>query len=593
MEIPHVRRPGTYVNPVYDRSFPDPFVLKFRDEYYAYCTGFGSDGRVFPILRSTDLVNWSPVGTAMAPLDTSPPFYWAPEVTAADGSFYLYYSVGNEDLMEIRVAVSNRPDGGFVDAGKRLTFNDFAIDPHVFIDGEGQKYLFYATDFLDHSHIGTGTVIDIMTDWFSLAGDPRAVTRARYDWQVYDPKRDNKGGVRWHTVEGPFVMSRKGVYFEMFSGGNWQNTTYGVSFAATGDLDQTDEWTQYSDGEKVFPILRTISGKIIGPGHNCVVRGPNNRELFCVYHRWTNNGRVLAIDRLDFAGDRIFILGATDTSQPAPFEPSIAGFDERWQRPSKTEWRRDVPRGFVCEFTSHGDRSSLRLATNASEITVAIPLGQSLVRIDSDGRWAKVIFDGWHVAYEGWLESDVSGLVLTASDVETEISAFTLTEGFEDLCDRGPETLANGEWITDESGSLTASDGEMIFSSSVDETILSRDQHFTLLDFAANIRSTGPTSANDFGLLLVESGGREAVRLTIGAKVSLEVDRERRIMSLPEGWLIAEMRQYRLLVHDGRLIVYLENIVLSESPFVARHVSPAIFSSGGAIVIEMVRATAI
>ena len=58
------------------------------------------------------------------------------------------------------VAVSKRPDGGFVDAGKRLTFEEFAIDAHVFIDDDGSRYMFYATDFLEHTHIGTGTVVE-------------------------------------------------------------------------------------------------------------------------------------------------------------------------------------------------------------------------------------------------------------------------------------------------------------------------------------------------------------------------------------------------------------------------------------------------
>ena len=176
--------------------------------------------------------------------------------------------------MEIRVAVSDRPEGGFIDSGKRLTFQDFAIDPHVFTDTDGSRYMFYATDFLDHTHIGTGTVVDRMVDWFTLEGKPRPVTRARYDWQVYDPARKEKGGVRWHTVEGPFVLKRKGIYYEMFSGGNWQNISYGVSFAVTDDMDRDEEWEQFSDGEKILPILRTVPGKVIGPGHNSVIRGP-------------------------------------------------------------------------------------------------------------------------------------------------------------------------------------------------------------------------------------------------------------------------------------------------------------------------------
>src|SRR5690349_19807657 len=86
--------PGTFQNPVYNHSFPDPFVLKYEGVYYAFCTGFGPDGKVFPIPRSPDLVNWTPRGSAMEPLASAPPYYWAPEVTAAGGKFYLYYSVG-------------------------------------------------------------------------------------------------------------------------------------------------------------------------------------------------------------------------------------------------------------------------------------------------------------------------------------------------------------------------------------------------------------------------------------------------------------------------------------------------------------------
>ncbi len=158
----------TYINPVYPKSFPDPFVLKFRGEYYAYCTDFWHDGRVFGVLHSRDLVNWTEIGGAMTPLETNPPFYWAPEVTYENGKFYLYYSVGNEINMEIRVAVSTRPDGGFVDSGAKLTTEQFAIDAHVFTDSDGQKYLFYATDFLEHTHIGTGTVVDKMLDLLNV-----------------------------------------------------------------------------------------------------------------------------------------------------------------------------------------------------------------------------------------------------------------------------------------------------------------------------------------------------------------------------------------------------------------------------------------
>ena len=265
---------------------------------------------------------------AMEPFAEGYTCYWAPEVTYYNGRFFMYYSVGNEVRMQIRVALADHPAGPFVDSGRRLTTEDFAIDPHVFEDADGSRYLFYATDFLTHTHIGTGTVMDRMIDPFTLAGNARPVTRARYDWQVYDPARAEKGGVRWHTVEGPFVLKRKKLYYEMFSGGNWKNTTYGVSYAVTDDVNTQDEWAQASDGEKILPILRTIPGEVIGPGHNSVVRGPDNQQLFCVYHRWAEDSsdRVLAIDPQDWAGTRMIILGPSTAPQPAPILPSFADY---------------------------------------------------------------------------------------------------------------------------------------------------------------------------------------------------------------------------------------------------------------------------
>src|SRR5437868_4155093 len=102
---------STFVNPVYPHSFPDPFVLKVRGEYFAYSTGGASDGRRFGRLHSRDLINWTQLPGAMSPIDGEHPHYWAPEVTRFGDKFYLYYSVGNEPLMSIRVAVADAPDG--------------------------------------------------------------------------------------------------------------------------------------------------------------------------------------------------------------------------------------------------------------------------------------------------------------------------------------------------------------------------------------------------------------------------------------------------------------------------------------------------
>ncbi len=322
-----------YHNPVLNQPAADPFVLKHAGVYWCYATGTSPDGRRFPVFQSRDLVTWQFVAGALAPLPGDASCYWAPEVTEYNGRFYLYYSVGDEAHMQLRVAVATAPAGPFEDSGHVLTSEQFAIDGHVYVAADGVRYLFYATDFLEHSHVGTGTVVARLADWFHLAEPPRPVTRAQFDWQVYDPQRAEKGGVRWHTIEGPFVLRHKGRFYQMFSGGNWQNVSYGVSYAVAERLDTADEWRQVADGETVLPVLRTIPGVVIGPGHNSVVRGPDNQQLFCIYHRWAadQSDRVLCIDPLDWAGERLIVLGPSNAALPAPNPPTFADWfdDER------------------------------------------------------------------------------------------------------------------------------------------------------------------------------------------------------------------------------------------------------------------------
>jgi GH43 family beta-xylosidase len=519
-----------YTNPVYPDSFPDPFVLKFRGEYFAFCTDFARDGKVFPVLRSRDLVNWTEVGGAMEKLNNDAPFYWAPEVFYHNGKFYLYYSVGNETLMEIRVAVSDRPDGGFLDSGHKLTNQDFAIDAHVFTD-DGERYLFYATDFLEHTHIGTGTVVDKMLDWFTLEGNPRPVTRAKYDWQIYDPNRAEKGGVRWHTVEGPTVLKRKDIYYEMFSGGNWQNLTYGVSFAVASDINQNEEWTQFSDGEKVYPILRTIPDLIIGPGHNSVIRGANNRELYCVYHLWAENGRVLAIDRMDFAGGaRMFVVGATNTPQPAPFAPRIADFfddfsNKNWAKISG-EWHAEANQiisgsdgksdllcrakasSFLCELSlrafkaekgnfgvavKNGEQTILEVSFSPENKQVLISHTENaengalraetlslsedfdfhafhLLRVEFDYSAVQITLDE-SVVYESFLENSGAQILLFAENTVAAFSGFALTEGFEDLFEN--DDLEKKGWRKpSESGDFRVENQNLIVTSDCENEMI-------------------------------------------------------------------------------------------------------------------------
>jgi GH43 family beta-xylosidase len=481
----------TYQNPVWPRSFADPFVLKHGGEYWAYCTGFQEDGRAFGILRSRDLMDWQPQAGALEPLPGGHTCYWAPEVTYDNGRFYLYYSVGNEETMEIRVAVAQDPAGPFEDSGHGLTRETFAIDAHVHLAADGTRWLFYATDFLERSHVGTGTVRDRMLDPFTLAGEPRPVTLPRHDWHLYHPTRPEKAGARWHTVEGSFVLRRKTLQYQMFSGGNWQNPTYGVSYATSGDVSGEEEWTQAADGDRVLPVLRT-TGEVVGPGHNSVVRGPDNRQLWCVYHRWSPglSARVMAIDPLDWAGERLLVLGPSTAPRPAPQVPTLDEPGPLRVDTGREEWREAGAGSFLCEVSARaleapggdagfglvlrGDggpllrylvrgaslRASWRQGDGWRHQELPLPPGFDpqavhLFRLEVDGTRASAVLDDVTAPWSGRIEEPVTAIGLTADWLAAEFSGLALTAGWEDLFlleDSGWELLeaGSGDWRVEE-----------------------------------------------------------------------------------------------------------------------------------------------
>jgi beta-xylosidase len=309
---------------------PDPFVLRHRGVYHAFGTTGGerkADGRIFTLLRSTDLVRWEELGGALTPPSPDAGYqYWAPEVAEHEGTFYLYYSMGRpeEERFEIRVATSAAPQGPYADTGAALVDcerNRFTIDAHPFRDADGRWYLFYARNFLDTeggAHPGTALVVDRLVGMTRLAGECRTVLRARHPWTLYQAQRRMEVYGRtfdWHTIEGAFVVRRRGRYYCFYSGSNYQTANYGVDYAVA------DRVTGPYVGQGREPrVLRGIPGRVRGPGHHSIVVGPDGRTEYLVYHAWDEAMKVrqMCIDRLVWTPSGPRCAGPTDTPQPAP-----------------------------------------------------------------------------------------------------------------------------------------------------------------------------------------------------------------------------------------------------------------------------------
>ena len=331
----------TYTNPVYKGYFADPFVWEYQGVYYAIGTGAAEaegqvdeiadavradrstdEVRVFPLLRSDDFLTWHFAGNALLRPDPAlGDNFWAPEVAYCDGKFYLYYSVGHEDKNhQLRVATSDRPLGPYQDVGSLLDPSDcpFAIDPHPFCDDDGQWYLFYARDFLDSEgrvRAGTALMVDRLQGMTKLAGEGKVVLRARSNWQRFQANRSMYGGIYdWHTLEGPCVRQHAGRYYCFYSGGRWETENYGVDYGVADSV-----LGPYSDaGNEAGPrVLRSVPGRVLGPGHNCIILGPDGQTEYIVYHAWDTNmeARQMFLDKLIWMPDGPRCSGPTWTPQ--------------------------------------------------------------------------------------------------------------------------------------------------------------------------------------------------------------------------------------------------------------------------------------
>lgn len=147
----------TPINPLLDFTYAaDPSAHVFHDTLWVYPSHDKADAKRFDmedyhVYSTTDMVHWQNHGIIFRPFEQTTwakEAAWAPDCVERDGKFYLYYPT---DKRHIGVAVSNRPDGPFVDPlGHPLLSIDSPgvvcdrdfIDPCVFIDDDGRAYMY-------------------------------------------------------------------------------------------------------------------------------------------------------------------------------------------------------------------------------------------------------------------------------------------------------------------------------------------------------------------------------------------------------------------------------------------------------------------
>ena len=293
--------------PNYVQYFADPFILDSADGYVAFGTSIieGQTGSAIKAIKSKNLVDWEELGTVILKVpENLGSDFWAPEVVFSENYYWIYFSVGHGDKgHHIRVGKSQSPHGPFLDQGVNLTPNErFAIDAHPFKDEDGTWYLYFARDVLESKRVGTHLAASKLLNMTKLDSVTTEILVPDANWQIYEFGRQIYDQiVDWYTLEGPSVVKRFGKYYLFFSGGNWQNESYGVSYAISDT--PLGPWVHISAENAL--ILNTKMTGLVGPGHSSIINlGPSMDAI--VYHAWDRQQakRQIYIDKLSWRGEK-------------------------------------------------------------------------------------------------------------------------------------------------------------------------------------------------------------------------------------------------------------------------------------------------
>lgn len=249
--------PGVYIADPEVRQMPDGRIYLYgsRDEPgHAWCS------HSYDILSTSDLVSWSLEQTSFATTgagkqtDYTNEILYAPDCIFWKGKYYLYYCLaggGNDE----GVAVASSPFGPFKD-GKMME-NVRGIDPSIFIDDDGQAYLFWGQAYAKGAR---------------LSADMQRIEGEIHDSLLtYEKDAFN---------EASSVRKRNGLYYYVYAG----HQKHGESNCATLNYaTATSPLGPYTYRGVI--IDNWGSGRELVNNHGCIAE--LNGKWYVFYHRPT------------------------------------------------------------------------------------------------------------------------------------------------------------------------------------------------------------------------------------------------------------------------------------------------------------------
>jgi len=276
-------------NPIItDKYTADPSALVYKNTVYLYA---GHDEapskqeryvmKEWLVYSSADMLDWQEHPVPLRPTDFAwaKGDAWASQVIERNGKFYWYAAVehGSVKGKAIGVAVSDSPVGPFKDArGSALITNDMTttetkiswddIDPTVFIDDDGQAYLFWGNTQCYY--------IKLKANMIDQDGPIERVSLPNF-------------------TEAPWVHKRKDWYYLSYAYQFPEKIAYAMSRKVTGPWEYKG-------------ILNEVAGNS-NTNHQAIIDFKG--KSYFIYHNGsipTEGGsfrRSICIDRLYYNGD--------------------------------------------------------------------------------------------------------------------------------------------------------------------------------------------------------------------------------------------------------------------------------------------------
>jgi beta-xylosidase len=208
-------------NPIITHKYTaDPAAIVHDDKVYLYVghdEAANNEERYvlneWLIFESADMKEWEEVGSfPVSAFKWAKGDAWAAHVIEKDGKFYWYVTVEHGTIpgKSMGVAVSDSPKGPFKDAiGAALVTNDMTtehsssywddIDPAVFIDDDGQAYIFWGNTVCYYAKLKDNMI--------ELDGDIKVIDLPRFTEAAWVHKKGD-----WYYLTYAYDFPEKTAY---------------------------------------------------------------------------------------------------------------------------------------------------------------------------------------------------------------------------------------------------------------------------------------------------------------------------------------------------------------------------------------------